>query len=131
AAIVTGLTDGRTYSFSVSGSKRNGNGPESAPSNAVTPSSAASLVQNGGFESSLTFWSTGGVVLPTASTVRAHSGTGSALLGTVSGAEPLGDSWLSQTIAVPSAGTSSLSFWYWPTAPRGPSSGSGRQCDLD
>src|SRR5262249_11243008 len=85
----------------------------------------ASLVQNGGFESSLTFWSTGGVAPPTASTVRAHGGTGSALLGTVSGTEPLGDSWLSQTIAGPSAGTSSLSFWYWPAAPDGLCTGSG------
>ena len=36
------------------------------------------------------------------------------MLGTLSGTEPLGDSTLSQTITVPSAGTTSLSFWYWP-----------------
>src|SRR5262249_48480522 len=56
-AIVTGLTNGTTYTFTVTASNPNGNGPASPASNAVTPSSAASLVQNGGFESALTFWS--------------------------------------------------------------------------
>ena len=48
-----------------------------------------------------------------ASTI-AHTGTGSALLGLASGAEPLGDSSLAQTITVPATGTSTLSFWYQP-----------------
>ena len=32
----------------------------------------------------------------------------------VAGTEPLGDSTLAQTITIPSTGTTSLSFWYWP-----------------
>jgi hypothetical protein len=37
---VTGLTTGTTYTFTVQAANRNGGGPESAPSNAVTPLSA-------------------------------------------------------------------------------------------
>ena len=121
----TGLTNGTTYTFTVTASNPNGSGPPSAASNAVTPSSGASLVQNGGFESGLTSWTPGGVAPPTATTAKAHSGTGAALLGTVSGTEPLGDSTLSQTITVPSAGTSSLSFWYWPATADQLCTGSG------
>lgn len=73
----------------------------------------AALVVNGGFESGLTGWTAAGVALPAAATV-AHSGSGSALVGVSSGAEPLGDSTLSQLIAVPASGTSSVSLWYQP-----------------
>jgi hypothetical protein len=124
SATVTGLTNGTTYTFTVTASNGNGTGPASAPSNAVTPSAGSSAVQNGGFESGLTFWATGGVAPPVASTAKAHSGTGSALLGVVSGAEPLGDSSLSQTINVPS-GTNTLNFWYWPATTDGLCTGSG------
>ena len=115
SATVTGLTNGTTYTFTVTASNPNGSGPVSSPSSAVTPSSGASLVLNSGFESGLSWWTPGGVAPPTATTAKAHSGNGSALLGSVSGTEPLGDSNISQTIAVPSAGTTSLSFWYWPS----------------
>src|SRR5262249_52344701 len=91
-AIVTGLTNGTTYTFTVTAANPNGSGPPSVASGPVTPSSSASLVQNGGFESGLASWTPGGVVLPTASTAKPHSGSGSALLGSVSGAEPFGGS---------------------------------------
>jgi hypothetical protein len=120
---VTGLTNGTTYTFTVTASNGAGTGPASAPSNSVTPSAGASAVQNGGFESGLNFWTTSGVAPPVASTAKAHSGTGSALLGLSSGPEPLGDSSLSQTISVPS-GASTLNFWYWPTTTDGLCSGS-------
>jgi hypothetical protein len=125
-AIVTGLTNGTTYTFTVTASNPNGQGPQSAPSGPVTPSSSASLVQNGGFENGLTSWTPGGVAPPSASTAKAHSGSGSALLGSVqAAAEPFGDSTLAQTITVPSAGTTSLSFWYWPATADSLCSGSG------
>ena len=95
STVVTGLTNGTTYTFTVTASNPNGKGPESAPSNAVTPSSSASLVQNGGFENGLTPWTPGGVAPPSASSAKVHSGSGAALLGTVSGTEPTGDSNLS------------------------------------
>ena len=41
----------------------------------------------------------------------------------MSGTEPAGDSWVSQTVQVPAGGT--LSFWYWPSTTDGLCSGSG------
>jgi Domain of unknown function (DUF4082)/Fibronectin type III domain/Bacterial Ig domain len=125
STIVTGLANGTTYTFTVTASNPNGSGPESAPSAPVTPSTSASLVLNGGFESGLNSWTPGGVAAPTASSARAHSGTGAALLGTLSGTEPSGDSTLSQAITVPASGTTSLSFWYWPATTDSLCSGSG------
>ncbi len=130
SAIVTGLTNGSTYTFTVTASNPNGSGPPSAASNAVTPSASASLVQNGGFENGLTSWTPGGVALPTATSAQVHSGSGAALLGTVQpAAEPLGDSNLAQTITVPSAGTTTLSFWYRPSTADSLCSGSSCQYD--
>jgi hypothetical protein len=111
---VAGLTNGTTYTFTVTASNPAGAAAESSPSNAVTPSSSLPIVQNGGFETGLGSWTAGGQSLPVASTAKAHTGTGSALLGTLSGTEPNGDSTLSQTVAVPSGGTSALHFWYNP-----------------
>jgi Domain of unknown function (DUF4082)/Fibronectin type III domain/Bacterial Ig domain len=113
SASVAGLTNGTTYTFTVTASNGAGDGPPSPPSAPVTPSASASIVLNGGFESGLGSWSTAGIAPPAASTARAHSGTGSALLGTASGTEPLGDSTLSQTVTIPTSGTSTLRFWYW------------------
>src|SRR5207247_260682 len=114
SAMISGLANGTTYTFTVTAANGNGNGPASPPSNPVTPSAGAQLVQNGGFESGLNFWAASGLNPPSATTTKAHSGTGSAILGLASGSEPLGDSTLSQTVAVPS-GASTLSFQYWPT----------------
>jgi hypothetical protein len=115
-AVVGGLTNGSAYTFTVTATNGTGTGPVSPPSNSITPSVNASLVQNGGFESALNLWSTGGVATAVTSTTTVHSGTTSALLGTSSGTEPNGDSSLSQTVAVPTSGASSLNFWYWPTS---------------
>ena len=83
-ATVSGLTNGTTYTFTVTPSNPAGSGPESAPSSVVTPSASIAHVNNGGFENGMTGWTTGGVAPPTASTVEFHSGSASALLGTVS-----------------------------------------------
>jgi hypothetical protein len=80
----------------------------------ATPCAIPGVIQNGGFETgSLTPW----VVqdtnpAPVISAARAHSGTSSALVGTVSGAEPNGNGSLYQGFTVPAGAT--LSFWYYP-----------------
>jgi hypothetical protein len=112
-AVVAGLTNGTPYAFTVRAVNAIGTGPASATSALVTPSAVVALVANAGFESGLTGWQTGGTPPATASAVRAHAGTGSALVGQLSGAEATGDGTLSQVITVP-AGAPSLSFWYWP-----------------
>src|SRR5439155_14007618 len=73
------------------------------------------VVGNGGFETgSFAPWVVQDQLpAPTVSTAQAHSGTHSALLGTLSGTEPLGDSSIYQTITVP-AGGGTLSYWYFP-----------------
>jgi hypothetical protein len=117
---------GTTYTFTVTASNPVGSGPESAQSNAVTPSASALHVDNGGFENGLTGWTTAGVALPTTSTTQFHSGSASALVGTVQPAtQPLGDSNLTQTVTIPPTGTTTLSFWYRPSTADDLCSGSG------
>ncbi len=129
---ISGLTNGTTYTFTVTASNPAGTGPESANSNAVTPSSSALHVDNSGFENGLTSWTTGGSVTPTASSAQVHSGTGSSLLGVVQPAPtPGGDSSVSQTIAIPPTGTTTLTFWYRPSTTDQACSGTACQFDWE
>ena len=100
--------------------------PPGASSGPPKPVADAAVIQNSGFEDRLTLWTAGGIATPSTADALAqvHGGIGSALLGVGSGAEPLGDSSLSQTITLP-AGSSTLSFWYWPVTTDAICSGSG------
>jgi hypothetical protein len=82
----------------------------------LVPSCVAGILSNGGFETGgLDCWTSGGALSPTTSTLQAHSGAFSALLGSIGLPVPNGDSWIYQTISVPTNVQSpTLSFWYWP-----------------
>ena len=85
------------------------------PSITPTPCLSANVVQNPGFETG-TFapWVISDTnPSPVVTTTQQHSGTYSALLGTIYGPEPNGDGSIYQTVTVP-AGGGMLSFWYWP-----------------
>ena len=75
----------------------------------------AGWITNGGFETgSLSGWTIyGSNNTPSVSAAQAHSGTFSALLGSPTGPEPLGDSALYQSVTGVLAGDN-LSFWYLP-----------------
>jgi FG-GAP-like repeat len=74
------------------------------------------LIVNGGFEGSLTGWTTAASnPAPALSTVQKHGGASSVLLGNVSPPEATGDSSVYQTISIPSYSlNATLSFWYFP-----------------
>jgi hypothetical protein len=77
---------------------------------------SSTLVQNPGFETgSFSGWTTGGGIAPTLSTQQTHSGSWSALLGATTTPEVNGDSFVYQTIAIPSSATkATLNFFYYP-----------------
>jgi len=98
------------------------NGPDSPRTATLTGLGTQNLtctsdeLSNTGFESgTLDCWTAGGAFLPFVSTLQAHSGSFSAQLGASGLPQPAGDSWIYQTITVPTNMQSpTLSFWFWP-----------------
>src|SRR5215471_724153 len=72
------------------------------------------VIVNGGFEvvGELPWFEDASNPPAVVSSAQHHSGTTSALLGTVSGPEPLGDCEIYQQITVPAVGCI-LSYWWW------------------
>jgi hypothetical protein len=73
-------------------------------------------LSNGGFETGdLSCWTPGGVYTPFTVTSQKHTGSYSAQLGSAGPSEPNGDSYVYQTITIPSTTSrATLTFWYWP-----------------
>jgi hypothetical protein len=84
------------------------------PDPAIAQLTFNNVIKNGGFETgSLSPWVIdGNHPTPVVTTAQHHTGTHSALLGTVLGPEPLGDGSFYQQIFVPAAG-GTLSYWWW------------------
>jgi hypothetical protein len=83
----------------------------------TTPATCVTnTLSNSGFESgTLDCWTAGGALVPTASVLQTHSGSFSAQLGAIGLPEPTGDSWIFQTVTVPSnLDSPTLTFWFWP-----------------
>ena len=74
------------------------------------------LIVNQGFETGdITGWNAGGVLVPFATSAAHHAGRFSAQLGSTTAPQQNGDSWLYQTVTIPSTSVgASLNFAYWP-----------------
>jgi hypothetical protein len=84
-----------------------------AGTEALAPNVATNAIANPGFEGgSLSPWTSCGTVSgPATSTVKAHTGTSSALIGTTTTPEVNGTKGICQTVTVPAAAT--LTFWVY------------------
>jgi hypothetical protein len=95
--------------------------PQTASLTGVGVQSSSSCVtgtlSNGGFETGdLSCWIAGGVYPTAVVTTRKHGGSYSARLSSTVQPEPMGDSFIYQTISIPStANKATLTFWYWPS----------------
>jgi len=75
-ATVTGLTNGTAYTFTVNATNGQGTGPDSAPSNAVTPGLFAQS-----FDSGMSGWTPGGLWHATSACGAGHGGGSGAYYG--------------------------------------------------
>ena len=99
------------------------NGPGSPQTASLTgvgvqsSSCVTGTLSNGGFETGdLSCWTAGGAYPTSVVTTRKHSGSYSAQLSSTVEPEPMGDSFIYQTITIPStAKKATLTFWYWPS----------------
>jgi phospholipase C len=77
---------------------------------------SSNLIQNPGFEAgSFSGWTTGGAIAPALTTAVKHSGSYAARMGKTTKPEVNGDSYIYQTVTIPSSATkATLSFYYYP-----------------
>jgi hypothetical protein len=73
------------------------------------------LLQNPGFETgNLSGWTAGGALTPVVTNTKHNTGSFSALLGATTAPQQNGDSWLLQSVAIPSTSVgASLNYVYW------------------
>jgi hypothetical protein len=108
---VTGLINGRDYTFTVNGTNVAGTSAQSSESPVVTPNE---LVMNGEFSADLSGWTLGGGRWggPTWSG-SGHDRAGSLAIGYPDepGTGYTETNWAYQTVHIPLEGTTTLSFW--------------------
>jgi hypothetical protein len=111
----TGNTTNGTHTIYSTASDAAGNQGTSTTITVTVNNSVSQLLNNTGFETgTLAGWSAGGALVPTTSTAKHNTGSYSAVLGAITSPEQNGDSWLYQTVTIPSSVTAaSLTYYYW------------------
>jgi hypothetical protein len=80
----------------------------------VTVSNVSQLLQNTSFETGLSNWTAGGALIPSVTTAKHNTGSYSAVLGSTVAPQQNGDSWLLQSVTIPSTSVgASLNYFYW------------------
>jgi hypothetical protein len=92
-----------------------GNVGQSTTITVTTNNGVQQLIQNSGFETgNLSSWTAGGALTPSVTNTKHNTGSYSAVLGSTTTPQQNGDSWIYQTVTIPSTITAaSLNFYYW------------------
>ena len=117
--VTTAVTDG-SHALTATAKDAAGNVGTSATvnvtvKNSTTPPPAGQLIQNGGFEGSLNYWTIAGPTnsRPLASAVVAHTGNNSARMGWNSGTTVnAGNSYIYQWVTIPATATKATLAYY-------------------
>jgi hypothetical protein len=120
-AVVTGLTNGSSYTFTVSATNSVGTGPDSAASSAVTPSAAPRFVQrvSGRSDASTTLQLTPTSSISSGNRIVVMAGVWSAGRATISGVTDSAGNTYTKVTSVTASEDTELSIWSAPVTAGG------------